>query len=143
MQLKEIEKLAASVMEKAVDAKEVAGVNLLVLKDKAPVLSLQAGYADLENKVLMADDTIMRLYSMSKPVTAACMMVSRECFEKVAGFEEILRVALNDVDFCMKVQPYLRVVLHELAALRLLCYYQVRAYLRELPSLEIIEIAPG
>lgn len=34
MQLKEIEKLAASVMEKAVDAKEVAGVNLLVLKDK-------------------------------------------------------------------------------------------------------------
>ena len=35
MQLKEIEKLAASVMEKAVDAKEVAGVNLLVLKDKA------------------------------------------------------------------------------------------------------------
>ena len=48
MQLKEIEKLAASVMEKAVDAKEVAGVNLLVLKDKAPVLSLHAGYADLE-----------------------------------------------------------------------------------------------
>ena len=75
MQLKEIEKLAASVMEKAVDAKEVAGVNLLVLKDKAPVLSLQAGYADLENKVLMADDTIMRLYSMSKPITAACMMI--------------------------------------------------------------------
>ena len=33
MQLKEIEKLAASVMERAVDAKEVAGVNLLVLKD--------------------------------------------------------------------------------------------------------------
>ena len=32
MQLKEIEKLAASVMEKAVDAKEVAGVNLLVFK---------------------------------------------------------------------------------------------------------------
>ena len=75
MQLKEIEKLAASVMEKAVDAKEVAGVNLLVLKDKAPVLSLHAGYADLENKVLMEDDTIMRLYSMSKPVTAACMMI--------------------------------------------------------------------
>ena len=75
MQLKEIEKLAASVMERAVDAKEVAGVNLLVLKDKAPVLSLQAGYADLENKVLMADDTIMRLYSMSKPITAACMMI--------------------------------------------------------------------
>ena len=56
MQLKEIEKLAASVMERAVDAKEVAGVNLLVLKDKAPVLSLQAGYADLGNKILMAEE---------------------------------------------------------------------------------------
>ena len=75
MQLKEIEKLAASGMEKAVDAKEVAGGYLLVLIDIAPVLSLQAGYADLENKVLKADDTIMRLYSMSKPITAACMMI--------------------------------------------------------------------
>lgn len=37
-------------------------------------------------------------------VTAACMMASRECFEKVSGFDETLRVALNDVDFCMKVQ---------------------------------------
>ena len=43
----------------------------------------------------------------------------------------------------MKIQPCFRVVLHELAALRLLRHYQVRAYLRELPSLEIIEIAPG
>ena len=37
-------------------------------------------------------------------VTAACMMVSREIFEKVGGFEETLQVALNDVDLCMKIQ---------------------------------------
>ena len=77
MQLKEIEKLAASVMEKAVDAKEVAGVNLLVLKDKAPVLSLQAGYADLENKVLMEDDTIIA--RRIKPVAGLKFVVMLCC----------------------------------------------------------------
>lgn len=37
-------------------------------------------------------------------VTAACMMTKKELFEKVGGFEEEgLRVAFNDVDYCMKV----------------------------------------
>lgn len=75
MKLQEIEKLAASIMEKAVSENEVAGMNLLVLKDGDPMLSLQSGYANLENKIPMAPDTIMRLYSMSKPITAACMMI--------------------------------------------------------------------
>ncbi|MCL5254966.1 MAG: glycosyltransferase family 2 protein, partial [Gammaproteobacteria bacterium] len=37
-------------------------------------------------------------------VTAACLVVRREIFEKVGGLEEDLRVAFNDVDFCLKVQ---------------------------------------
>lgn len=37
-------------------------------------------------------------------VTAACMMVDREAFDKVQGFDETLKVALNDVDFCLKVE---------------------------------------
>ncbi|MCD2492145.1 glycosyltransferase family 2 protein [Lacrimispora sp. NSJ-141] len=37
-------------------------------------------------------------------VTAACMMVRRSVFEEVAGFEERLAVAFNDVDFCLKVR---------------------------------------
>lgn len=36
-------------------------------------------------------------------VTAACMMVRRSVFEEVGGFEEKLRVAFNDVDFCLRV----------------------------------------
>lgn len=36
-------------------------------------------------------------------VTAACMMVSREAFDKVRGMEEGLAVAFNDVDFCLRV----------------------------------------
>lgn len=36
-------------------------------------------------------------------VTAACMMVKREAFEAVGGFDERLKVAFNDVDFCLRV----------------------------------------
>ena len=37
-------------------------------------------------------------------VTAACMLVRREVFEEVGGFEESLKVAFNDIDFCLKVR---------------------------------------
>ncbi len=36
-------------------------------------------------------------------VTAACLMISRELFDEVDGFDEEYRVAANDVDLCMKV----------------------------------------
>ena len=37
-------------------------------------------------------------------VTAACLMVRRDVFEKVGGFDETLAVAFNDVDFCLKIR---------------------------------------
>ncbi|MCI8634930.1 MAG: glycosyltransferase [Eubacterium sp.] len=37
-------------------------------------------------------------------VTGACLMVRRQVFEEVGGMEEEFVVALNDVDFCMKVR---------------------------------------
>lgn len=37
-------------------------------------------------------------------VTAACLMVSREIYEKVHGLEEKLSVAFNDLDFCLRVR---------------------------------------
>ncbi|MBI1869916.1 MAG: glycosyltransferase family 2 protein [Chlamydiae bacterium] len=36
-------------------------------------------------------------------VTAACMMVRKEVFEEVGGFDEKMAVAFNDVDFCLKI----------------------------------------
>lgn len=36
-------------------------------------------------------------------VTAACMVVKRDLFEKIGGFDEInLAVAFNDIDFCLR-----------------------------------------
>jgi indolepyruvate ferredoxin oxidoreductase beta subunit len=36
-------------------------------------------------------------------VTAACMLVKREAFEKAGGFTKELAVAFNDVDLCLKI----------------------------------------
>ena len=62
---------------------------------------------------------IIRNYSA---VTAACLMVKKEKFEKVGGFEERLRIAFNDVDLCLKLgkagffnvyTPYVELYHHE------------------------------
>jgi len=36
-------------------------------------------------------------------VTAACLMVKRSAYERIGGLDEGLKVAYNDVDFCMKL----------------------------------------
>ena len=37
-------------------------------------------------------------------VTAACMLVKSSVFEEVQGLNEELKVAFNDIDFCMKIR---------------------------------------
>lgn len=37
-------------------------------------------------------------------VTAACMMVKRSVYEELGGLEEQLKVAFNDVDFCLRAR---------------------------------------
>jgi GT2 family glycosyltransferase len=57
-------------------------------------------------------------------VTGACMMVRRDAFERVGGFDERLPVAYNDIDFCLKLRragyvvvytPYATLYHHESA----------------------------
>ena len=37
-------------------------------------------------------------------VTAACMMVKKELYQKVGGMDEAFQVAFNDIDFCLRVR---------------------------------------
>ena len=37
-------------------------------------------------------------------VTAACMMVKASAYKEVCGFDETIKVAYNDVDFCLKLR---------------------------------------
>ncbi len=65
------------------------------------------------------------LLTQSYPaVTAACLVVRRQVFEEVAGFDERLQVAFNDIDFCLRLReagytnvwtPYAELYHHESA----------------------------
>ena len=37
-------------------------------------------------------------------VTGACMMMKKQVFEEIGGFDEKLKVAFNDVDLCLRIQ---------------------------------------
>ncbi len=67
-----------NIMERAVENCEVAGVSLLAEKNGAEICYCQAGMAERETGRAMERDTILRLYSQSKPVTAAAAMILME-----------------------------------------------------------------
>ena len=71
------EKLTAC-MEDAVARQEVAGASVLVIRHGGEVVYAAAGMADREAGRPMARDTICRLFSQSKPVTAVAVMLLAE-----------------------------------------------------------------
>ena len=45
-------------------------------------------------------------------VTAACIMTKKSIYEEVGYMNEILQVAFNDVDFCMKIRQLQKLVVY-------------------------------
>jgi CubicO group peptidase (beta-lactamase class C family) len=58
-----------------VDAGRFPGTQLLVYRRGKVVHSSVQGYADIERKTAMKDDTIFRIYSMTKPLTSVAFMM--------------------------------------------------------------------
>lgn len=79
-------------MHKAVENGEIAGLNVLILKNQREIFYGQEGFADIERKKSVQRDTIFRLYSMTKPVTAAAAMllVERGMLDLGQPVEQIL-----------------------------------------------------
>ena len=50
-------------------------------------------------------------------VTAACMMTKKSLFEQVGGFEEDLKVAFNDIDYCLKIREQNKYIVYNAFAL--------------------------
>ena len=65
-------------LQQAVAEGFITGGNLMVLKDGKEQFYCAAGYADRDAKTPIERNTIFRLYSMSKPVTAAAAMILME-----------------------------------------------------------------
>lgn len=75
LSLKEkVEKIVTEGMKQ----ENMVGANVLVLHKGEVILRESYGYADRENQIPMKDDTMFRLYSMSKPVTAVTAMIAVE-----------------------------------------------------------------
>lgn len=66
------------VLDQAVRERFVAGASVLVLQSGKERWFCKSGMRDLENGLEMERDTIFRLYSMTKPVTSAAVMILLE-----------------------------------------------------------------
>lgn len=73
--MRDKQRLVQECIDRAVYKQEVAGVVALEIKEGKEVLFAKSGFADIKNGIPMSRDTIFRLYSQSKPITAAAAMV--------------------------------------------------------------------
>lgn len=71
--MKELRDLLQNAMDRAVADNEMAGCTFCLVRDGEEKLYLESGDANREEKKPIARDSIYRMYSMSKPVTAAAM----------------------------------------------------------------------
>ena len=80
------------ILAAAVENQECAGVSVLVRRHGEEILYTQAGMADIEEGRLIQRDSIFRLYSQSKPVTAAAVMllVERGLIDLMDGVDKFL-----------------------------------------------------
>ncbi len=83
-------------IQKALDnsflQKEVAGVNCLVIKDGKEIGYWQTGFRNVKEKEIYSRNTIVRLYSMSKPITsvAALILIEKGMLDIAAEVQSIL-----------------------------------------------------
>lgn len=74
----EIQNRIQQILQRAYDEKEMAGASVLFVRNGKEELYCQSGFADIKAKAPIQRDTIFRLYSMTKPVTAAACMLLME-----------------------------------------------------------------
>ena len=63
-----------TLIEELCESGEYMSLNVYATRNGEPIYAKTAGYADRENGIRTAPDTIFHLFSMSKPVTAAAVM---------------------------------------------------------------------
>ena len=67
-----------NLLQEMTDTRFVSGVNCMVLQGGEELCYYESGYRDIANNLPMTRDTIFRLYSMTKPVTSAAVMMLLE-----------------------------------------------------------------
>ena len=67
--------LYSVLMDRMIGDRRIAGANILLIKDGKERFFGSFGKADIERDIPMKRDTVFRMFSMSKPVTAAAVMI--------------------------------------------------------------------
>jgi CubicO group peptidase (beta-lactamase class C family) len=70
-----LDRLDAHLKHRYIDAGRFPGTQLLLYRRGQIVHSSVQGFADLERKAPVKDDTIFRIYSMTKPITSVAFMM--------------------------------------------------------------------
>lgn len=70
-----MEKKIQQVIEAEINSGSLSGASIYIVKDGKEVMQQTYGYARLEDKKVMSRDTIFRIYSMTKPITAVATMM--------------------------------------------------------------------
>src|ERR1700716_2829259 len=74
------DRIEAHLKHRYIDAGRFPGTQVTIYRRGNIVHSAVQGFADVERKVPVKDDTIFRIYSMTKPITSvAFMMLVEEC----------------------------------------------------------------
>src|SRR6201986_5670556 len=70
-----LDRVEAHLKQRYIDGGRFPGTQLVVYRRGKVVHSAVQGFADVERKVPVKDDTIFRIYSMTKPITAVAFMM--------------------------------------------------------------------
>ena len=68
-------KEVGDILDGQVKKGDVVGGAVAVFKDGEQIYRRNSGFADRERGIPVRDDTIYRIYSMTKPITAAAVMI--------------------------------------------------------------------
>lgn len=87
-----LENVLKETLKISIENCEVAGANLLVVQDGKEIIYVQEGMADRETGRKIERDTIFRMYSQTKPITAvaAMMLMERGLLDFYAPVSEFL-----------------------------------------------------
>ena len=73
-----LSKLDHHLISRYIEPKKISGFNLKVVRKGKVAHHASAGLMDIDRNKAMRDDTIFRIYSMSKPVTSIALMMLLE-----------------------------------------------------------------
>lgn len=100
-------------IQKSIRESEIAGCNLMIIKEGEEIFYHEDGLADREANIPISRDSIFRLYSMSKPITGLAAMILMErgeidLYEPVSKFLPGFKNQMVEEDGVLK--PVLREV---------------------------------